>query len=55
MAAGWTGLYLKNIFKSYRLLEDIISDRSSQFMAKFTQWLLELVEVKGNQSMAYHP
>ena len=24
-------------------------------MAKFTRWLLELVDVKGNRSMAYHP
>ena len=54
-AEGMADLYLRNIFKSHGLPEDIISDRGSQFVAKFTRWLLELVEVKGNRSTAYHP
>ena len=54
-AEGTADLYLKNIFKSHGLPEDIVSDRGSQFVSTFTRWLLELVEVKENRSMAYHP
>ena len=54
-AEGMVGLYLRNIFKSHGLPEDIISDRGSQFVARFTWRLLELVEVKGNRSTVYHP
>jgi len=54
-AEGTADLYLKNIFKGHGLPEDIVSDRGSQFVAKFTRWLLELVGVKGNRSTAYHP
>jgi len=54
MAEGIADLYLKNIFKSYRLLEDIISDRGSQFVFKFMWWLLELGKLKGNWSTVYH-
>ena len=54
-AEGTADLYLKNIFKNHGLPEDIVSDRGSQFVAKFTRRLLEIVEVKGNRSTAYHP
>jgi len=54
-AEGTADLYLKNIFKGPGLPEDIVSDRGSQFVAKFTRRLLELVGVKGNRSTAYHP
>ena len=54
MAEGMADLYLKIIFKSHEQLEYIISDRSSQFVSKFMQWLLELMEAKGNRSMAYY-
>ena len=52
---GTADLYLKNIFKSHGLLEDIVSDRGSQFVSTFMRWRLELVEVTGNRSTAYHP
>ena len=45
---GTADLYLRNIFKGHGLLEDVVSDRGTQFIAKFTGQLLELVEVKGN-------
>ena len=48
-------LYLKHIFKSHGLPADIVSDQGSQFVSTFTRRLLDLVEVKGNRSTAYHP
>jgi len=54
-AEGTADLYLKNVFNNHGLPEDIVSDRGSQFVSMFTRRLLELVEVKGNRSTAYHP
>jgi hypothetical protein len=48
-------LYLRNVFKNHSLPQDIVSDRGSQFVSKFTRRLLELLDVKGNRSTAYHP
>ena len=52
-AEGTAELYLRNVFKGHGLPEDVVSDPGSQFVAKFTRRLLELVEVKGNRSTAY--
>jgi len=54
-AEGAAGLYLKYVFKNHGLPDDIVSDRGTQFVSKFTRRLLELLEVKGNRSTAYHP
>ena len=35
-AEGTADLYLKNIFKSYRLPEDVVSDQGTQFVSTFT-------------------
>lgn len=48
-------LYLRNVFRQHGLPSDIVSDRGTQFVSKFTRRLLELLEVKGNRSTAYHP
>jgi hypothetical protein len=48
-------LYLRNVFKNHGLPRDIVSDRGTQFVSKFTRRLLELLDVKGNRSTAYHP
>ena len=48
-------LYLRNVFKNHGLPKDIVSDRGTQFVSKFTRRLLELLDVKGNRSTAYHP
>ena len=48
-------LYLQYVFKNHGLPVDIISDRGSQFISHFTRRLLELCEVTGNRSTAYHP
>lgn len=48
-------LYLRNIFKGHGLPQDVVSDRGTQFVSKFTRRLLEVLGVKGNRSTAYHP
>jgi len=48
-------LYLRHIFKHHGLPDDIVSDRGTQFVSKFTATLLELLDIKGNKSTAYHP
>jgi Integrase zinc binding domain/Chromo (CHRromatin Organisation MOdifier) domain/Integrase core domain len=48
-------LYLRNVFKNHSLPQDIVSDRGTQFVSKFTKRLLELLGVKGNRSTTYHP
>ena len=54
-AEGTAELYLKHVFKNHGLPDDVVSDRGTQFVSKFTCRLLELLEVKGNRSTAYHP
>jgi Chromo (CHRromatin Organisation MOdifier) domain len=48
-------LYLRNVFKMHGLPDDVVSDRGTQFVSKFSRRLLELLDVKGNRSTAYHP
>jgi hypothetical protein len=48
-------LYLNNVFKLHGLPGDIVSDRGQQFTSRFTRRLLDLCDVKGNHSTAYHP
>jgi len=48
-------LYLRNVFKNHGLPSDIVSDRGQQFVSRFTRRLLELCDIKGNRSTAYHP
>src|SRR5579859_149491 len=55
MAEGTADLYLKNVFRDHGLHSDIVSDRGTQFVSKFTCRLLELLDIKGNRSTAYHP
>ena len=54
-AEGTAALYLEHVFKNHGLPDDIVSDRGTQFVSKFTRRLLELLEVTGNRSTAYHP
>jgi hypothetical protein len=48
-------LYLRNVFRLHGLPSDIVSDRGQQFTSRFTRRLLELCDIKGNRSTAYHP
>jgi len=54
-AEGTVDLYLKNVFRNHGLPSDIVSDHGTQFVSKFTRRLLELLDIKGNRSMAYYP
>ena len=48
-------LYLRNVFKNHGLPNDVVSDRGTQFVCKFSRRLLELLDIQGNRSTAYHP
>ena len=48
-------LFRDNIWKLYRLLESIVSDRSLQFAVKITKKLNNILEIKMKLSMSFHP
>jgi Reverse transcriptase (RNA-dependent DNA polymerase)/RNase H-like domain found in reverse transcriptase/Integrase zinc binding domain/Chromo (CHRromatin Organisation MOdifier) domain len=48
-------LYLQNVLRLHGLPSDVVSDRGTQFTCKFTRRLLELCDIKGNRSTAFHP
>ena len=48
-------LYLRYVFKNHGLPKDIVSDRGTQFVSKFTRALLALCDIKGNRSTSFHP
>jgi hypothetical protein len=48
-------LYLRNVFRLHGLPANIVSDRGQQFTSRFTRRLLDLCDIKGNRSTAYHP
>jgi hypothetical protein len=54
-AEGTADLYLRHVFKNHGLPRDIVSDRGPQFVSKFTRALLDLCDIKGNRSTAFHP
>jgi hypothetical protein len=53
--AKLTELYMSRIVCLHGLLKKIISNRGSQFTAKFWETLHELMDTKLNFSSAYHP
>jgi Integrase zinc binding domain len=48
-------LYLRHVFKHHGLLTDIVSDRGTQFVSRFSKRLYELCKIKHNKSTMYHP
>ncbi len=54
-AAQAAQLYVQNVFRLHGLPQDIVSDRGQHFTSHFTCRLLELCEIKGNRSTAFHP
>jgi len=54
-AEGTARLFYQHVWKHHGLPADIVSDRSPQFIAKFTRQLLERLGVQGNRSTAFHP
>ena len=54
-AEGTAALYAKHIFPSHGLPSKIISDRDPRFVSRFTRELCNILGIKQNISMAYHP
>jgi len=54
-AEGTVALFLKHIFSTHGLPDDIVSDRGVTFTALFTQSMMKALGVKQNLSTAFHP
>ena len=52
---GTTRIYAQHVFPHYSIPKQVISDRDTQFTAKFTSELCWMLEIKQNISTAYHP
>jgi hypothetical protein len=48
-------LYLRYVFKHHGLPSDIVSDRATQFVSRFSKQLYDLCKIKHNKSTSYHP
>jgi transposase InsO family protein len=48
-------LYLREVWKHHGTLRVVLSDRGSQFMARFTRELYKLLGIKLATLTAYHP
>ena len=46
---------MREVFKHHELLDDIVSDRGSQFIPKFWRYLLGLLQIDSHLSSSYHP
>src|SRR5882672_6124603 len=54
-AAGVARLFWDHVWKLHSLLEEVISNRGTQFISNFTQSLSQLLGIWVAASMAYHP
>jgi hypothetical protein len=54
-SAGITKLFLKYVYKCFRLHEKVISDHSPQFVSKFSRELAKLLNYQIAALTAYHP
>ena len=52
---GTAKLFHDHIWKQFRIPQKVISDRGPQFAAQFMKDLHQLVGMKTNILMAYHP
>ena len=50
-----TKLFLNNIYHIHGLPNDIVSDKGTQFTSNFWKGLFQLLGVKINLSIVYHP
>ena len=48
-------LFKNNMWKLYRLLKSIVSDRGPQFVAEITRELNDMLEIKTKLLMFFHP
>ena len=54
MAEGLVRLFRDNVWKLYRLLESIISDRGPQFVAELTKELNKILRIETKLLTAFH-
>ena len=54
MAEGLVRLFRDNVWKLYRLLESIISDRGPQFVAELTKELNKILRIETKLLIAFH-
>ena len=54
-AEGLARLLRNNVWKLHGLLESVVSDRGSQFVAELTKELNRMLGIKTKLSMAFHP
>src|SRR5882672_6769887 len=54
-AAGVAKLFRDHVWKLHGLPEEVISDRGTQFVSNFTRSLSQLLGIRVEASMAYHP
>jgi hypothetical protein len=47
--------YLRYVFKHHGLPSNIVSDRGTQFVSRFSKRLYELCKIKHNKSTSFHP
>jgi hypothetical protein len=48
-------IFAREVWRLHGLPSDIVSDRDSRFTSKFWQSLLEILDIKGKMSTAFHP
>ena len=48
-------IFLSQVFAKHGTPTDIVSDRGKHFISQFWRWLCQLLGIKANLSMAYHP
>ena len=54
-AQGIATLFRDNVWRDHGIPEKVISDRGTMFISKFMKELCEILGIKQNASMAYHP
>jgi len=55
LAEGLVRLFRDNMWKLHRLLESVVSDKKSQFVAKLTKELNKMLEIEIKLSISFHP
>ena len=55
MVEGLVRLFRDNIWKLYKLLESVISNREPQFVAELIKELNEILEIEMKLLTAFHP
>ena len=55
LAEGLVRLFRNNVWKLHSLLESVISDRGSQFVAELTKKLNKMLEIKTMLLTVFHP